>query len=121
VSATQVAFSARILPSPSAKGKMGVDFLVDASTLSAADASGGKKMDVLFYATSFSHDGKMLGSQSQKVDQTFNSNVYQQIMQHGMMLHMDLSPPAGASQLRLAVQDGHTGLVGTIDAPLTTQ
>lgn len=121
VPATQVAFSARVLPSPSAKGKVGVDFLVDASTLSAADASGGKKMDVLFYATAFSQNGKMLGSQSQKVDQTFNSNVYQQIMQHGMMLHMDFSPPAGASQLRLAVQDGRTGLVGTIDAPLKTE
>ncbi|HKC70623.1 MAG TPA: VWA domain-containing protein [Terriglobales bacterium] len=120
VPATQVAFSARVLPS-AAKGKMGVDFLVDASTLSAEDASGGKKMDVLFYATAFSPNGKMLGSESQKVDQTFKSDIYQQIMQHGMMLHMDLSPPAGATQLRLAVQDGRTGLVGTIDAPLKTQ
>ena len=120
VPATQVAFSARVLPS-AAKGKMGVDFLVDASTLSAEDASGGKKMDVLFYATAFSPNGKMLGSESQKVDQTFKSDIYQQIMQHGMMLHMDLTPPTGASQLRLAVQDGRTGLVGTIDAPLKTE
>jgi VWFA-related protein len=120
VPATQVAFSARVLPSPAAKGKVGVDFLVDASTLSTEDASGGKKMDVLFYATTFSQNGKMLGSESQKVQQTFNSNVYQQILQHGMMLHMDMAPPAGASQLRLSVQDGRTGLVGTIDAPLKT-
>src|SRR5579872_1226548 len=66
VPATQVAFSARVLPSPAAKGKVGVDFLVDASTLSTEDASGGKKMDVLFYATAFSQNGKMLGSESQK-------------------------------------------------------
>lgn len=121
VPATQVAFSARVLPSPSAKGKLGVDFLVDASTLTAEDASGGKKMNVLFYATAFSQNGKMLGSQSQKVDQTFNSSDYQQIMQHGMMLHLELTPPSHATQLRLAVQDARTGLVGTIDAPLTTQ
>ena len=121
VPATQVAFSARVLPSPSARGKLGVDFLVDASTLTAEDASGGKKMNVLFYATAFSQNGKMLGSQSQKVDQTFNSGDYQQIMQHGMMLHLDLTPPSNATQLRLAVQDARTGLVGTIDAPLTTQ
>ena len=121
VPATQVAFSARVLPSPNAKGKLGVDFLVDASTLSAEDASGGKKMNVLFYATAFSQNGKMLGSQSQKVDQTFNSSDYQQIMQHGMMLHLDLTPPSNATQLRLAVQDGRSGLVGTIDAPLQTQ
>lgn len=118
VPATQVAFSARVLPSPNAKGKVGVDFLVDVRTLSAEDASDGKKMNVLFYVTGFSQNGKLLSSESQKVDQTFNSNVYQQILQHGMMLHMDLTPPAGATQLRLAVQDGRTGLVGTIDAPL---
>jgi VWFA-related protein len=121
VPATLVAFSARVLPSPNAKSKLGVDFLVDASTLSAEDASGGKKMNVLFYATSFSQNGKMLGSSSQKVDQTFNSSDYQQIMQRGMMLHMDLAPPGKATQLRLAVQDARTGLVGTIDAPLLTQ
>ncbi len=118
VPATQVAFSARVLPSSTAKGKVGVDFLVDAGTLSAEDASGGKKMNVLFYVTAFSANGKMLGSESQKVDQAFNSSVYQQIVMRGMMLHMDLAPPAGATQLRLAVQDAHTGLVGTIDAPL---
>jgi hypothetical protein len=121
VPATLVAFSARVLPSPNAKGKLGVDFLVDAGTLSAEDASGGKKMNVLFYVTAFSQNGKMLGSQSQKVEQTFNSDVYQQITQHGMMLHMDLAPPANATQLRLAVQDARTGLVGTINAPLVTQ
>ena len=121
VPATQVAFSARVLPSSNAKGKLGVDFRVDASTLSTEDASGGKKMNIVFYATAFSQNGKMLGSQSQKVDQTFNSSDYQQIMQHGMMLHMDLAPPGNASQLRLAVQDGRTGLVGTVEAPLVTQ
>ncbi|HET7748860.1 MAG TPA: VWA domain-containing protein [Terriglobales bacterium] len=121
VPATQVAFSARVLPSPNATGKLGVDFLVDASTLSAEDASGGKKMNVFFYATAFSQNGKILGTQSQKVDQTFNSSDYQQIMQHGMMLHIDLAPPGNATQLRLAVQDARTGLVGTINAPLQTQ
>jgi hypothetical protein len=34
------------------------------------------------------------------------------------MLHMDLDPQAGKNQLRLAVQDTRTGLVGTIVAPV---
>jgi hypothetical protein len=38
-----------------------------------------------------------------------------------MMLHIDLAPPGNATQLRLAVQDARTGLVGTINAPLQTQ
>jgi hypothetical protein len=40
-------------------------------------------------------------------------------LQKGLMLHMDLDPQGGTNQLRLAVQDSRTGLVGTIDAPLT--
>ena len=60
----------------------------------------------------------MLANRSQKVDQAFNAENYQQIMQHGMMLHMDLDSQPGNNQLRLAVQDNRTGAVGTILAPL---
>jgi VWFA-related protein len=119
VPSTLVAFSAQVKP-PSAnsvKDKIGVTFLVDASTLSAEDASGGKHLNVSMYATIYSPAGKILANRSQKVDQTFDANTYQQIVQHGLMLHMDLDPSPGNNQLRLAVQDGRTGLVGTIDAP----
>jgi hypothetical protein len=118
VPATLVGFSARIRPPSANSGKVGIDFLVDASTLSAEDASGGKKLNVAFYATMFSPQGKMLASRSQKVDQAFNADTYQQIIQHGMMLHLDLDSQPGNSQLRLAVQDNRTGAVGTILAPV---
>lgn len=121
VSATQVAFSARVVPPADAKAKIGVDFLVDTSTISAVDVSGGKKVNVVFYATAYSGNGKMVGSQSEKVDRTVDANTYQKLMEHGMLLHMDLAPPAGATQLRLAVQDGPTGLVGSLNAPLKAQ
>jgi hypothetical protein len=77
-----------------------------------------KKINVAFYATVFSPQGKMIGNRSQRVEQAFDAASYQQIMQHGMMLHMDLDPPIGNNQLRLAVQDNRTGAVGTILAPL---
>lgn len=111
---TLVAFSAQVKP-PSANSvpnKIGVTYLVDASTLSAEDASGGKHMNVVFYATIFSPAGKIVANTSQKVDQTFDANTYQQIVQKGLMLHLDVDPQPG--QLRLAVQDVRTGLVGTI-------
>jgi len=72
------------------------------------------------YATIYSPAGKMLTSQNQKVDQSFDANTYQKILQQGLMLHMDLDPQPGNNQMRLAVQDGRTGLVGTIDAPAPT-
>ena len=52
------------------------------------------------------------------MDQTFDANTYQQIVQKGLMLHLDLEPKPG--QLRLAVQDGRTGTGGNHqrDGPL---
>lgn len=121
VPSTLVAFTARVRSAGanSTPGKVGVDFLVDASTLSTEDTSGGKRLNVAFYVTAFSPQGKMLAERSQKVDQAFTADVYKQILEKGMLLHMDMDPQPGNSQLRLAVQDNRTGLVGTIDAPLT--
>ena len=121
VPSTLVAFTARVQPSAAnnaAKGKVGVDFLVDASTVSAEDASGGKKLNVVFYSAVYSPAGKMLANRSMKVDQAFDANTYQQILQHGLLLHMDLDPQPGSNQLRLAVQDSRTGLVGSVGAPM---
>ena len=119
VPSTLVAFTAQVKP-PSAnsvKDKIGVTFLVDANTLSTEDAPGGKRLNLAMYATIYSPTGKMLLNLSQKVDQAFDANTYQQILQHGLMLHMDLDPQPGNNQIRLAVQDNRTGLVGTINAP----
>lgn len=116
---TLVSFRAQV-KSPadnSVPGKVGVTFLVDADTLSTEDVSGGKHMNAVFYTTLYSRDGKMLANHSQKMDQVFKPDVYQQVLQHGMMLHMDLDPVPGATQVRLAVQDAKTGMVGTIEAP----
>ena len=115
VPSTLVSFTAQVKPpaANSVPGKIGVTYLVDASTLSAEDASGGKHLSVIFYASIFS-GGKIVANSSQKVDQTFDANTYQQIVQKGLMLHLDLEPKPG--QLRLAVQDGRTGMVGTINA-----
>jgi VWFA-related protein len=122
VPATMVAFSTRIQPpaTNSVKGKIGVDFLVDASTVSSEDASGGKKLNLAFYASIFSPAGQILGNRSMKVDRAFDAATYEQIRQHGLMMHMDLDPLPGKNQLRLAVQDNRTGLVGSLDAPAPT-
>jgi VWFA-related protein len=119
VSSTLVAFTAQVVPASANKGKVGVTFLVDASSLSVEDSSGGKHLNVVFYATTFAPDGKMGTSVSKKVDQSFDDKTYQQILQHGLLLHMDMDPPPPNSSVHLAVQDGRTGLVGTIKAPIT--
>lgn len=115
VPSTMVTFMAQVKP-PSANsgpGKIGVTFLVDGNTLSAEDTPTGKRLNFGYYATIYS-GGKVVASSSKKADQTFDASTYQQILQKGITLHLDLDPQPG--QLSLAVQDARTGLVGTINA-----
>jgi len=115
---TLVTFKAQAKPTEG--GKLGVVFLVDPDTVSAEDASGGsKKLNVAFYAAVFGADGNILASQSQKVDQAFPAETYQQIQKQGILLQMDVASPAGGIDVRLAVRDNRTGSVGTVTIPLT--
>ena len=114
--ATLVTFSAQLKPTEKA---VGVDFLVDPASISAEDASGGKKINMVLYAAMFSPDGKMLGNKSMKVDQTFDGDTYKKILQQGMLLHIDLDQAPGKNnEVRMAVRDNRTGNVGTLTAPV---
>jgi VWFA-related protein len=113
--ATQVSFMAQAKPTD--PGKIRVVFLVDAHTLTAEDSGGSKKMNVNLYATVWGN-GKNLGSHSIKVDRAFDAATYQQIVDHGMMVPIDVDIPAGGKELRLAVLDNKTGYIGTVSGPL---
>lgn len=114
--ATEVSFMAQAKPAE--PGKVRVVFLVDAHTLSAEDSSGSKKMNVNLYASLFDSSGKNLTTRNIKVDRVFDAGTYRQILDHGMMVPLDLDVPAGAKELRLAVLDNRTGFVGSVSGPL---
>jgi VWFA-related protein len=114
--ATQVSFMAQA--KPAGPGKVRVVFLVDAHTLSTEDTGGSKKMNVSLYASAYGSNGKSLGTRSLKVDRVFDAATYQQILDKGMMVPIDMDLPAGADQLRLAVLDNKTGFIGTATGPL---
>jgi len=114
--ATQVSFMAQAKPTD--PGKMRVVFLVDAHTLSAEDSGGSKKLNVALYAGLYDASGKNLGVHSMKVDKAFDAGTYDQILQKGMMVPIDMDVPAGAKELRLAVLDNKTGYIGTVAGPV---
>jgi VWFA-related protein len=116
VSSTQISFRAQSKPTD--PGKMRVVFLVDAHTLSAEDVGGSKKMNVSLYASVYDSRGKNLGTHTIKVDRSFDTPTYQQIVDKGMMVPLDMDVPADAKELRLAVLDNKTGLIGTVTGPL---
>jgi VWFA-related protein len=114
--ATQVSFKAQAKATD--PGKVRVVFLVDAHTLTAEDSGGSKKMNVSLYATVWGSGDKSLAAQSIKVDKAFDAATYQQILDKGMMVPIDLTIPAGGTELRLAVLDNKTGFIGTVSEPL---
>ena len=114
--ATQVSFMAQSkLTDP---GKMRVVFLVDAHTISAEESGGNRKLNVSLYASLYDAGGKNLGTRSIKVDKAFDAATYQQIVDKGMMVPIDMDVVAGAKELRLAVLDNKTGYIGTVSGPL---
>ncbi len=115
--ATQISFKAQAKPTN--PGKIRVVFLVDSHTLTAEDAGGNnKKMNVSLYATVWGSGDKSLAAHSIKVDRAFDAATYQQILDHGMMVPIEMEVPAGGTELRLAVLDNKTGLIGTVSGPL---
>jgi hypothetical protein len=110
--ATQISFMAQAKPTD--PGKLRVVFLVDAHTLTAEDSGGNKKMNVNLYATVWGSGDKRLAAQSVTVDKAFDAATYQQILDHGMMVPIDMTIPAGGKELRLAVLDNKTGFIGTV-------
>ncbi|HZP18085.1 MAG TPA: VWA domain-containing protein [Terriglobales bacterium] len=114
--ATQVSFMAQ--STPVEPGKIRVVFLVDAHTLNAEDSGGNKRLNVNLYAFAYDANGRNLGSRSTKVDRAFDAATFQQILDKGMMVPIDMDVPKGATQLRLAVLDNKTGFIGTVSGPL---
>jgi len=114
--ATQISFMAQAKPGD--PGKLRVIFLVDAHTLTAEDAAGSKKLNVALYASVYASNGKNLATRSLKVDRAFDAGTYQQLLDKGMMVPIDMDVPEGGKELRLAVLDNKTGFIGTVRGPL---
>jgi hypothetical protein len=114
--ATQILFMAQT--KPAGPGKVRVVFLVDGHTLSAKDSGDNKKLNVSLYAAVYGSGGKMLTSHSIKVDRPFDAATYQQILDKGMMVPIELDVPSGGKDVRLAVLDNETGFIGTVSGPL---
>ncbi len=114
--ATQISFWAQTKNTD--PGKVRVVFLVDAHTLSAEETSGKKRINASFYAAMYDANGKSLGIRSIKVDHTFDTATYDQILAKGVMAPLDLDVPAGTKEVRLAVLDNRTGYIGTVSGPV---
>jgi len=121
--ATGVTFDARIVPPPpAAKGKVGVDFIVDPTTISTEDAGvAGRRLALEFHVAAYGADRKMAGQKDVAIKPTLKPAEFTRIQQQGVPYHLDVELPPGRYTLRLGVVDQHSGVIGTADQPLVLQ
>lgn len=116
IPATQIVFDARV--SAIEKGKTRVEFLVDGDSFSVDDAGRGKHLNLNFEVAIFAPNGKQIGSRIMQVDKVLPVETYQQLVQQGLSVHLDVDTPPGKNLAWLAVRDNHNGYVGTLQAPV---
>ena len=117
--ATGVTFDARAVPpAPAARMKVGVDFLVDPSTISTEDVGSGKKLALEFHVAAYGADRKISGQKDVAIKPTLKPADFGSLQQQGLPYHVDLELPPGSYLLRLGVVDQRSGLVGTADLPM---
>jgi VWFA-related protein len=121
--ATGVTFDARVVPPPpAAKAKVGVDFIVDPTTISAEDAGGGSKaLGLEFHVAAYGVDRKIAGQKDVAIKPTLKPADFTRIQQQGVPYHVDVELPPGRYMLRLGVVDQHSGYIGTADLPVALE
>jgi VWFA-related protein len=121
--ATGVTFDARVVPPPpAAKAKVGVDFIVDPTTISAVDAGGGSRALALeFHVAAYAADRKIAGQKDVAIKPTLKPADFTRIQQQGVPYHVDVELPPGRYMFRLGVVDQHSGYVGTADLPIALE
>jgi hypothetical protein len=53
-----------------------------------------------------------------KVDKVLPLETYQQVVQQGLSVHLEVDTPPGRNVAWIAVRDNHSGYVGTLQAPV---
>jgi hypothetical protein len=120
--ATGVTFDARVMPpAPAPRMKVGVDFLVDPSTISAVDAGGGKKLALEFHVAAYGADRKIAAQKDVAIKPTLKPADFGSLRQQGLPYHVELELPPGRYLLRLGVADQQSGFIGTADLPLVLE
>jgi hypothetical protein len=101
--------------------KVGIDFIVDPSTISAQDAGGGKKLAVEFHVAAYGANRKLAGQKDVAIKPMLKPADFGRIQQQGLPYHVELELPPGRYQLRLGVVDEHSGYIGTADLPVVLE
>jgi VWFA-related protein len=117
--ATGVTFDARVMPpAAAAKMKVGIDFIIDPSTVSFQDADGGKELALEFHAAAYDAKGKLADHKDVSIKPTLKQNQYEALQKQGIPYHTELELEPGNYMVKLGVVDQKTATIGTADMAL---
>ncbi len=107
------------LPASTSGRKKSAEFMLgvmgDSVTM---DSTKGNAVDLQLAALAFDSSRKAVASTSQALATTFKPEMAQKIRQTGLGIPQKLELPPGKYEIKFAVRDNSTGLLGTISLPL---
>jgi hypothetical protein len=112
--ATGVAFWAHLVRPHNGDSSTYVEFLVDANTISFAESGTRHDCDVDFAVFAVAPNGTVSNTMIENVRTRLPASEYASVRQRGLPFRMQIKLPPKGEDLRLAVRDNRTTLLGTL-------
>jgi VWFA-related protein len=117
---SMITFDVRVsTPAVGERMQVPVEVRVDPRTLSAEDTgSGNKRYHLSFHVAAYAADGRLSTHKDASVSVPLTARGSAAVLQQGLPLQTQLEVSPGKYQLRVAVRDLRTGMIGTVEVPL---
>ena len=110
--ATGVTFWAHVIPPRNGDASAYVEFLVDANTISFAETGARHDCNVDFAAFTVAPNGTVSNTVAKNVDTPLPASEYAAVRKRGLPFRLQINSQPKDGELRLAVRDNRTGLLG---------
>lgn len=96
-----------------------LEYSIDPHFFQLLPGSGGaRKAELEIAQAAYALDGRRLANTDIGLEATFSEKQLEEAMRQGMRVHQEISVPADASFLRVAVRDATSGRIGTLEFAL---
>lgn len=117
---TGVSFWAHLIPPGTGDSSTYVEFLVDAKTISFAETAVHRDCNLDFATFTVASNGSISNTVVKNAEMSLTASQYAAVRKKGLPFRLQIGSLPEHGNLRLAVRDNRTGLLGTLIIPLTT-
>ena len=116
--ATGVSFWAHLIPPRTGDSSTYVEFLVDSKTISFAETALNHDCNVDFATYTVTSNGKISSTLVKNAAMSLTASQYAAVRKKGLPFRLQINSLPDHGNLRLAVRDNRTGLLGTLIIPI---